>query len=369
MQAAKSQIMEVESNLYDPQRLQRHIKILLNEARLNEDKMRRLQELELHLLGTACLSDLIIMLLDYYRQAFNHDAVSLILIDPAHELQRILEAESQDDVLKQPNLIFRDDNQLDLAFAEPPVPQLGNYSSKLHAGLFASRHQLRSMAMLPLIRSGKVIGQLCLGSVDPSRFQQSNGIDLLSRLAAIISICIENSVNMERLKRTGLTDPLTSLNNRRYFDQRIIEELERASRSEQSVSCLYIDIDHFKQINDQHGHPVGDRVLKEVAHLLNKQMRRSDVLARYGGEEFAILLTNSSLPDANEIAERVRLTIQQHLTIERSLQINVSVSIGMACVKPTNEQHSLQHIADTLISRADAALLQAKQKGRNQVCF
>ena len=125
--------MEVESSLYDARRLQRHIKILLNEARRNEDKLRRLQELELHLLGTACLSDLVIMLLDYYRQAFNHDAVSLILIDPAHELQRILEAESQDDVLKRSNLIFRDNNQLDLAFAEPPIPQLGPYSSKVHA--------------------------------------------------------------------------------------------------------------------------------------------------------------------------------------------------------------------------------------------
>jgi two-component system, cell cycle response regulator len=112
-------------------------------------------------------------------------------------------------------------------------------------------------------------------------------------LAAVASVCLENVANNERLKHIGLTDALTGVHNRRYFDQRLREEVDRALRKGQPLSCLLVDVDHFKHVNDKHGHLIGDAVLREVAEQIKDQLRLSDAMARYGGEEFAVLLVQT----------------------------------------------------------------------------
>lgn len=349
--------------------LQRQLRLLLDEARRNEDKHQRLQALELLLLGAESLSELIQMLLHRYREDFTLDAVSLILIDPHYEIRRFLEDESLP-VANQPNLIFKADCDAIREDAASLFPRLGAFDVKQHAALFNMVHkELSSVALLPLVRQGRVIGCLNLGSCDSRRFVNGSGTDLLERLTAIISICLENTLNVERLKHTGLTDALTAINNRRFFDQRICEEVERARRHKKSLACLFVDIDYFKKINDSYGHQSGDKVLRNVAALLNELMRRSDILARYGGEEFAILLCNTDIDAAEEIAERLRLTI--HATPQTSLnneEITVSVSIGVATTHLTQKSDaSIEQQADQLIALADEALYEAKKAGRNRV--
>jgi two-component system cell cycle response regulator len=351
--------------------LQRQLRVLLDEARRNEDKLQRLQALELLLLGAESLSELIQMLLHRYREDFTLDAVSLVLLDPHYEIRRFLEDESSQ-ITEHPNLIFKADCDAMQEDASSLFPKLGAFDVKHHSPLFNMAHkELLSVALLPLVRQGRVMGCLNLGSSDSRRFVNGSGTDLLERLTAIISICLENTLNVERLKHTGLTDALTGINNRRFFDQRICEEIERARRHQKTLSCLFVDIDYFKKINDSYGHQNGDKVLRSVAALLNEQMRRSDILARYGGEEFAILLCNTNIDAAEEIAERLRLTFHTAPQVGiNNEEIPVSVSIGVATTDPKqNPELDIEQQADSLIARADKALYEAKKAGRNRVCL
>jgi diguanylate cyclase (GGDEF)-like protein/PAS domain S-box-containing protein len=166
----------------------------------------------------------------------------------------------------------------------------------------------------------------------------------------------------EEFKKQANTDPLTELYNRRYFTEHAEREFHRAKRHLRSMSLISIDIDYFKEINDQYGHPVGDRVLIAVAKCILPCVRQEDILARIGGEEFSILLPDTSLQAAKVVGERIRLN-QSNLLITGQWQgeIKLTVSIGISHLKIEDKNF------DELFSRADQALYQAKSLGRNQV--
>ncbi len=354
----------------DTRTLQRNMRVLIDEARRNEDKYQRFQSLELLLLGSHNLSELIRMVIMQYPQDFELDAISLVLDDPHYEIRTILEDEGVD-IKQYPQLRFNENNnvvQNDLFTSHEP--ELGAYKTNLHSKLFSHHNKsLNSIARLPLVRQERVIGCLNLGSHDDKRYISGTGTELLQRLSAIITICLENTLNLERLKRTGLTDALTSLNNRRFFDQRIIEEIERSRRNSQPLSCLFIDIDFFKRINDEHGHTVGDKVLQQVAKLLDSHMRRSDVLARFGGEEFAILLCNTAADTAEETAERLRSAVESNkILLSNDTNLNLTISIGVATAYSAHSVLNIDQQSERLLAAADEALYEAKQKGRNKVC-
>jgi len=364
---ADTQLLEEHQILCDK------LNLFLDQARENERKMRRFNELELHLISSRTLPDLIQCILYDYRRSFALDAVTLLLNDPEYELRRILEEEgvrSGD----HPNLLFTTHKQgLEAIFNQRSEPQLCAYNKSHHSFLFNQFSQsympLRSIAILPLVRYGELIGSFNLGSFSEQRFEQQAGTDFLQRLATIVAICLENATNNERLKRVGLTDPLTSINNRRFFDQRLIEEIARSIRANEPISCLFVDIDHFKKINDNHGHQQGDSVLREVARIIRKQLRNCDVLARYGGEEFSILLTNTSQPIAAEVAERIRARVaNQAFTLQdtdKTLQI--TVSIGVASLEGMQGLEDVAKMGHSLLENADQSVYNAKSDGRNCV--
>ena len=168
----------------------------------------------------------------------------------------------------------------------------------------------------------------------------------------------------EEFKKLANTDPLTNLYNRRFFTEQAGKEYQRAKRYSLSTTLISIDIDHFKSINDQYGHPAGDQVLIEVAKQLHANLRQTDILARIGGEEFSILLPEISPQSAIAFAERIREE-QSKLTIIGDWQgeITLSVSIGVSSFLASDETF------DDLFSRADKALYQAKNSGRNRVFY
>jgi len=162
------------------------------------------------------------------------------------------------------------------------------------------------------------------------------------------------------LEIASSTDPLTSLANRRTFFQRLGEEIARARRHRRPLSVLMIDVDHFKAINDVHGHLAGDDVLRRLAARIQEALRTADVAARYGGEEFSLLLPETSLEGARVVADRL-------LSVGRTVGVRaeegsetITVSVGLAELSPEDR-------ADDLVARADAALYRAKRSGRDRL--
>lgn len=350
--------------------LRTQLAAFLEQARENEQKMQRFQAQELRLIGTRSLTALIQNILYNYRTAFALDAVSLTLYDPQYELHRMLEDEGTR-IAEMTNLIFiRDRDELDNLFGTSTQPKLLEYDSHQHTQLFSKNiPKLRSIAMLPLMRYHDIAGSLNLGSIAKERFSEDSATDFLQRLATIVAICLENTANHERLKRVGLTDSLTGINNRRFFDQRIGEEIARSLRTREPIACLFLDVDFFKHINDIHGHQAGDQVLREMAILIREQLRNSDVLCRYGGEEFAAILTNTSAATAYEIAERIRYRIEQHEVFPHDKQgvIQATISIGISELSENTIPTDIDNLTQELVKQADAALYSAKDKGRNCV--
>lgn len=160
-----------------------------------------------------------------------------------------------------------------------------------------------------------------------------------------------------------MTDDLTLAYNQRYLHPRITEEIERSRRNETPLSVLLMDLDHFKNVNDRHGHEIGDVVLRLFADRVRLLVRRVDILIRRGGEEFLLLMPATTLEHAAEAAERIRAALADHpLSVGEGLDIAQTVSIGVAT---WNKNES----GDLLQRRADAAMYRAKQMGRNQIAI
>lgn len=161
----------------------------------------------------------------------------------------------------------------------------------------------------------------------------------------------------DQLQKLAYTDNLTGIFNRLHLDRLLESEIEKVKRYGGELSIIFFDIDHFKRINDTHGHPVGDEVLKELAKVVTKTNRSTDIFARYGGEEFIILTPSTNIDGAVEHANRLKQNIEQHaFSIGR-----VTVSFGVTELRPSLDTQQ------TLIERVDQALYQAKSDGRNCV--
>jgi diguanylate cyclase (GGDEF)-like protein len=165
-----------------------------------------------------------------------------------------------------------------------------------------------------------------------------------------------------RLEELSNTDDLTKLYNRRYFMELLELEFQRAQRYESRISFVMIDIDHFKNFNDSHGHLIGDRILYEVAQILRDSLRVHDIVGRYGGEEFALLMPETDLKGALVVAERYRKRVEDFVLLERDQELRVTISLGVA----DYPRRGLQTV-DDLIRLADNALFLAKKNGRNRV--
>ena len=188
-------------------------------------------------------------------------------------------------------------------------------------------------------------------------------------LSRVINNSIENyrlkkevKMAMGKMAEMSTRDDLTGLYNRRYFIEVSEREIAKAERYQNKLVLCMLDLDFFKKINDTHGHPAGDAVLKEVAELLQESVRKSDVPCRYGGEEFAVIMPNTHLKDGQKFCERLRVAVEKHAIRYNGTKLHVTVSIGVAQFAPTSDNSS----AD-LLEKADNALYLAKKEGRNKV--
>jgi diguanylate cyclase (GGDEF)-like protein len=217
---------------------------------------------------------------------------------------------------------------------------------------------------LPLVADREAVGVVKVktileGDVE-ERTRKAGQIQInLLEFAKIISLAIKTPALYSRT----ITDSLTGLFSKRHFFAQIQTYFELSRRHKTPFSLVMIDIDHFKSINDNYGHPVGDLVLRETANLIEKSVRKTSSAYRYGGEEIAIILPNTDLKGAIQVAERVRKKVESYrIIIQGNSKIEVTISLGVG------EYNDQMEDVSKLISRADKSLYQAKQTGRNKVC-
>ncbi|MGO9378914.1 MAG: diguanylate cyclase [Dissulfurispiraceae bacterium] len=184
--------------------------------------------------------------------------------------------------------------------------------------------------------------------------------EIVARIRNIGYVCEK----MKELEKLLVKDYLTGVYNRKFLMERFVEELAWATRYQEPLSLIFLDIDHFKKINDTYGHSCGDEVLKQLAKTLSSALRVHDIVARYGGEEFVILLSNTGWDDSLTVAEKIRVTIEESdfFCDENPIKMPITVSIGV-----TSTEGELDLLPDSLIVKADQALYEAKAAGRNRV--
>jgi len=219
----------------------------------------------------------------------------------------------------------------------------------------------RSYLASPLAAGGRVLGVAALTHSRPGAFSAEDA-RLLGVIASQAARALEQGELLRSLERMAITDGLTHLHNRRYFQVRLEEEIRRARRYAVPVSLILLDIDHFKRVNDEMGHAAGDAVLVQLAGTLRAGVRETEIVARYGGEEFAILLPQTGCSDALVAAERLRGAVEA-MTVQtaegRCVRITISAGVAGCTAGCT---------AASLVADADSALYRAKQAGRNRVC-
>ncbi|HET6315422.1 MAG TPA: sensor domain-containing diguanylate cyclase [Chloroflexota bacterium] len=210
--------------------------------------------------------------------------------------------------------------------------------------------------VVPLRAGGRGLGALDLRLPDAL---PDEDVKILELLAAAASVALQNAHLYQETQRLATTDPLTGLRNYRQFHELLNQEVQRARRMEYPLGLVIMDLDHFKLINDKHGHPAGDQALRQVADALGDRLRRTDVIARLGGEEFGAILPSTTLEEVGIVAEKIRTAVEQLPLLPDGMAITVSVGGASLAADSVDAQQ--------LVSSADQALYQAKRNGRNQV--
>jgi diguanylate cyclase len=218
---------------------------------------------------------------------------------------------------------------------------------------------LRNTLASPLLAGGSIAGAIVLSRRTEDYWPEA-AVRLLNSAAAETSAALIRVYSHQAAESQARTDQLTQLPNRRYFDEFCLLLASRR-RSTDRVAIISIDVDHFKKLNDQYGHQVGDVALRSIANAIQLSVREEDVPARFGGEEFVVLLRNPTPGYAMEVGERIRQNVRELNLIEAGVTERVTVSVGVASASQAGEP-----IAD-IVERADRALYAAKRSGRDKV--
>ncbi|MBE7454571.1 MAG: GGDEF domain-containing protein [Kofleriaceae bacterium] len=239
----------------------------------------------------------------------------------------------------------------------------GGEPREVTAPIYTKRIKLdeaRSLLVLPLVAADEAIGTLMLAARAERRFG-ADVREMLGVIATQVAVSLQNGLLYKRMETMATTDGLTGLTNHRTFQDRFAQLLDRAERHGHQAALLLTDVDFFKKVNDNYGHPVGDEVLRRVARVLEQVARKIDITARYGGEEFVVVLESSNAEQARQVGDRLRQEVGKLVIETEKGPLRVTMSVGVASFPDDARDRA------TLIERADHALYHAKHSGRNQV--
>ncbi|MBN1350972.1 sensor domain-containing diguanylate cyclase [candidate division KSB1 bacterium] len=357
IETLKDQLASLQKKYKEVENINRN----LNERLL---ELYSLYKISLTLSMTFDFNEIMKSIKDLFKSKFKVQQYSIMLLDRAFEYITIETAFGipKSSINQKPYKfgedIFGTVVETGVHIYVPDMEKQSAYS--YHAG---DRKNQGSFLCLPLIpENNQPIGVLNLKRNKINGFTKSE-LTLLQKIARQIAKVIDKTLLFQQTKELSITDELTKVYNRRYFNQRFEREVMRALRYRRPLTIAMLDIDHFKLYNDAHGHLMGDEVIKKVAHTLDSIIRKADILARYGGEEFVLILPEITKQRGMQAAEKFRKIIEDmHFEKEETQPGGkLTVSLGIATLPDDTTD------ANTLLELADKALYAAKKNGRNQV--
>ena len=338
-----------------------HASIAIQNARLFSLEERKAAQLEaINLIArqtTAVLdiNELMEKVCTLVLNAFPVDHAAILLLEEGNLVFRAHRGKFAPRFLE--GQTFPSDQGLLAKAIETGKPVLENDATTV-PGYFAGFKETRSEVCIPLMSFGETVGVLSLESAKVNAFDPSD-LPSLESVADICANAIQNARYFEKIRHMAYVDGLTGLFNRRFFESKIEEEIERSKRYQGAMSVIMMDVDQFKRLNDEFGHLLGDDILRQVSTICGQNLRKVDVACRFGGEEFAIILPETAGEQAFMVADKLRKVISQ--TVFPGVPHPITVTAGVASF-PVNGSNR-----DELVRAADEALYAGKQGGRNTV--
>jgi diguanylate cyclase (GGDEF)-like protein len=351
------------------------LKDLESALRLSEDKYRkRAVEIETLRLATGAVAstlnqeEAIELILDQLALVVPYDSASVQLLHG--NVLEIVGGRGFKDISAVLGLRFQlnEDNASSVVFQTRKPFLLEDPPEKFAAFQEPPHNHIKCWLGVPMIVKDELIGIIALDSTERGTFTPDHQKAAVA-FADQVAIALENARLFNQTQILAITDSLTGLNNRRHLIEYAEKELLRAHRLNYPISLIMLDIDHFKVINDSHGHLVGDQILIQLAALMKNTIRELDLLGRYGGEEFIIILPHTNQETAISVAERLRILVSKEAFETDAGVLEITISLGVSAIDMANYAYpDVPPDIDILTREADQALYKAKNSGRNQVC-
>ena len=292
-------------------------------------------------------------------------AATMLLSDPTHELRHLLLGGARTPA--PAGLLFTDS----LVATAPQLallsdPWQGVFRSTEHEALFPGAADIQQVVLFPLRARGALVGSLNVGTTASIRVPGDGEPWVLAHVGEVMSAALERQLDAMRLRRGGFTNPLTGWYTRRFLEARLKEAIARCERHGGDVTCVLIDIDGLKAINDAYGQLAGDQALREIASRIEGQLRASDAAAHVDADEFVVLLPDARVDSAVPLAERILDAVRSEpVGAASGLLLPMSVSIGLASISAGPEAGN-KSLSNHLLAKAESALYLAKSRGGNR---
>lgn len=334
---------------------------LVKTLNKNLEELSLLYEISKELMSTVDLAESLNLITKSLKKVVKYDFCSVRLVDQDTGKIKVFFLEDLQEEISRKTEIKEGKAVADWVVRKKnPLLLFDTEQSKLYQKL-RGNFQVKSLLSLPIISQNQVIGVLTVGAYQKARFKRED-VQILTILGSQITIVLKNALLYHSAKEEAITDGLTQLYNYRYFQERLKKELENCHFKQLPLALLFLDVDYFKQYNDNYGHPQGDEVLRTIGKIIKSSIRNTDVPVRYGGEEFAVILPETDGSGAVQVAERI---IQEVAQVrfpgnQETPWVTMTVSIGLALYPQEADNE------EDLLARADYALYQAKKMGRNR---
>jgi diguanylate cyclase (GGDEF)-like protein len=341
------------------------VEYLVATARKNEVIARNLFDIEVAIMNITRCSQFFLTLVSLVKEKFEIDHVWMVLTDTpsnAHLVDSLREANKDNDaVLRTVSMV--DFLRVTHSIHEPILvnQDIQRFHALLPLELKQQNVKIASMAILPVVVDGRVVGALMLGSESLDRYNPRKDSFFLKQLSVKVSISLAGVWARERISFLATRDPLTMLRNRRELEESLDQELSRHARQREHLAVMFIDCDDFKIVNDTYGHDSGDSYLKHVAYHLNELTRKSDLAFRFAGDEFVVLLPNQMQDGADIIASRIREHLLNTPLKIDDITIPVVISYGVISTESLKRADS-----KSMLKLADIRLYEMKKTKPNR---